>query len=103
MVDAVGPEVFTFRELVRLIAGAVGSRAAIVPAPPGLALLLARLVGVMVGDVVLTRDEVKGLMAGLLVSSGPVTGEVAFSHWVRENAAVMGRGYASELGRHYRD
>ncbi|MGH7426371.1 MAG: SDR family oxidoreductase, partial [Candidatus Methylomirabilales bacterium] len=51
--DAAGPEILTFEELVRLIAGAVGSEALIVHAPPSLSLLLTRLVGCAVRDVVL--------------------------------------------------
>ena len=68
MIDAVGPEIYTFQELVQLIAGKVGSRARIVHLPPALALFLSCLVGRAVHDVVLTHEEVKGLMGGLLVS-----------------------------------
>jgi len=100
--DAVGPEVFTFNELVGLIAEKVSSRARIVHLPPGLAYMLSRLIGYMVSDIVITRDEIKGLMANLLVSSGPVTGQKRLSDWLAENAGQVGRDYASELGRHYR-
>jgi NADH dehydrogenase len=102
LIDAVGPEIYTFDELVRLIAGKVGSRARIVHLPPGLALFLARLVGYVVKDVVLTQDEVEGLMAGLLVSEGPPTGQTRLSEWLTQNAGRVGAQYASELNRHYR-
>ena len=39
------------------------------PVPLGFA--LTRLVGLLLRDVVLTRDEVDGLVAGLLTSAGP--------------------------------
>jgi NADH dehydrogenase len=54
VMDAAGPEMYTFQELVQLIAGKVGSRAKILHMRPALALFLARLVGRVVHDVVLT-------------------------------------------------
>ncbi|MBI4581858.1 MAG: NAD(P)H-binding protein [Planctomycetes bacterium] len=102
VVDAVGPEVYTFNGLVRLLAAAVGSRARLVHLPPGVALALSGLLGAAVRDGVLTRDELDGLMADLLVSSGPPTGSTRLSDWVAQHADRLGASYASELGRHYR-
>jgi NADH dehydrogenase len=101
-IDAVGPETFGYAELVRLVAQAVGSRAAIVPVPRAALLLAARLVGALVGDVALTRDEVSGLAADLLVTRGAATGPTRFSAWLAANAGALGRTWASELARHYR-
>ncbi|MBI3760657.1 MAG: NAD(P)H-binding protein [Chloroflexi bacterium] len=100
-IDAVGPEVFTFDELVRLIARKINRRTAIWHMPPGLALLASQLIGLMVGDVVLTREEVDGLMAGLLVSKKPPTGKTRLTEWLSENADKVGSQYHSELGRHF--
>lgn len=100
--DAVGPEQFTFDELALLIADAVGSRARLLHLPPGMTLAAARLAGLLVRDVTLTRDELDGLMAGHLVSANPPTGAAKFSDWLRENGETLGRRYASELARHYR-
>jgi uncharacterized protein YbjT (DUF2867 family) len=102
VLDAVGPEIFTFDELVRLIAIAVGSAARIVHAPPSVSLWIARLVGPLVGDVLLTRDELVGLMSDLLVSRAAPTCPTAFSAWLSTHAERLGRNYASELGRHFR-
>jgi NADH dehydrogenase len=102
VVDAVGPETYAYEDLVRLVAGAVGRRARIAHLPPALVLLAGRLLGGLVRDVVLTRDEIAGLMAGLLVSAGPPTGATRLSRWLLENSATVGARYASELGRHYR-
>ncbi len=55
----------------------------------------------MVGDVVVTRDEIRGLMAGLLDVDGPSTGERRFSAWLREQSADLGRTWASEMRRHF--
>jgi NADH dehydrogenase len=100
--DAVGPETFTFNDLVRLIAEKTGSRAKIIHVPAGPALLASRLIGLAVHDVVLTRDEVEGLTSNLLISDSPPTGSTRLSDWLTENAAILGARYASELSRHYR-
>ena len=99
--DAVGPETYTFKELVRLIGASVGGRARLVHLAPGPAHALTRLAGILTHDVVLTRDEIDGLMAGLLVSRAPATGTTLLSEWLRENGGRLGRSYRSELKRHY--
>ncbi len=75
VIDAVGPEVYTFEQMVRLVAEKVRSRAKIIHLKPGLALFLSRLVNCLVKDVLLTRDEIEGLMSNLLVSEGPPSGD----------------------------
>jgi NADH dehydrogenase len=102
VMDAVGPETYTFEELVRLIAETTGSRATLLHMRPGLALLLTRAVGHLRRDVVLTRDEIEGLKAGLLVSDSPPVGTTRFSEWLAASADALGRRYVSELQRHYR-
>lgn len=101
IVDAVGPEVFTFDELVRLIAAKVGSRTWLIHVSPQLALTLARLISPLVRDVVLTQEEVDGLMANLLISQDPPTGQTRLSDWLSQDGRQVGSRYASELARHY--
>jgi uncharacterized protein YbjT (DUF2867 family) len=98
-IDAVGPETFTFNELVALIAREVGSHTPVIHVPPAIALACARIIGRAMGDVTLTRDEVRGLMANLLVSSAPPTAPTRFSEWLRRNAEFFGVHYASEVAR----
>ena len=102
VLDCVGPEIYTYEEMIRLIARSVGSKARIVHLPPNLALLFSKIAGLLVRDVVLTRAEIDGLMAGLLVSDGPPNGQTSFSGWLEENGDTLGRRYASEMRRHYR-
>jgi len=102
IVDAVGPETFTFNELVKLIIDAIHSRARIIHVGPRLAFTLASVVGWAVNDVVITRDEIEGLMSDLLVSDAPPSGKTRFTEWLEENADTIGKVYASELKRHYR-
>ncbi len=101
-IDAVGAEIFSFDDLVRLIAVAVHSKTRLVHVRPGVALSMLRLVEPFVGDVVLTREEIDGLMANLLVSKEPPTGQTRFSEWLAQNQSILGVKYASELKRHYR-
>ena len=65
-------------------------------------MLMTGLVGLAVRDVTLTRDEVEGLMADLLVSHGEPTAHTRLSDWLAENGEDLGRGYVSEMDRHYR-
>jgi NADH dehydrogenase len=102
VIDAVGPETFTFEGLVRRIARAVGSRARLVHVPTPVALSVARAIGYLVHDVVVTKDELDGLMANLVVTDGPATGQRRLSDWLTENASTVGQRYASEVSRHYR-
>jgi uncharacterized protein YbjT (DUF2867 family) len=99
VVDAVGPESFTFRELVEKTGRIIGCPRPIVSLPPWLGLLVARLLGIVLGDVVLTAEEIRGLMAGLLDTDSPATGTTRFTEWAAEHAADLGTRYASELAR----
>ena len=99
--DAAGPETLSFEALIRLIASSMGVRSRLVRTPPSLGLTLTRLVGLMMRDVVLTRDEVDGLMAGLLTSDAAPTGTTTLSSWLEDNSHHLGRRYASELNRHF--
>lgn len=99
--DVAGPETFSFEEFVRLIRHATGSRALLVHAPPGVALLAGRTLSPLLGDVLITREEMEGLMANVLVSHQPPVGRQRFSDWLREAAPWLGRRYLSEVGRHF--
>lgn len=101
VMDAVGPEFYTFNEFIKLIADRIHSRAKIVHLKPGLVLFLGKLIGYLVKDVVITKDEIEGLMANLLVSKSPPTATTLFSRWLDQNTDTIGRKYASELERHY--
>lgn len=102
MIDAVGPEIFRYEELIRLIADTIHSKAKIIHLKPGLALFLSKFIGYMVNDVVLTRDEIEGLIENLLVSKNPPTGKTRLSDWLSQQTDTIGTHYASELNRHYR-
>lgn len=101
IVDAVGPDAYTFKELVRLIGEKTGARRPLIPVPPRLALLAAQFLSLFVKDVLLTPEEVDGLMANLLVSKEPARCKTRFMDWLEANKDTVGKKYASELKRHF--
>lgn len=101
VIDAVGPDSYTFKELVQLIGQKVGAKRLLISVPPRLALLAAQFLSLFVNDVILTAEEVDGLMANLLVSKEPPRGKTAFRDWLEKNKDVVGMKYASELKRHF--
>jgi uncharacterized protein YbjT (DUF2867 family) len=101
IVDAVGPEIYAFADLVYLIKQQVGSEALVVYTPPQMAYLLSRVISRIVGDVLLTQDEIEGLLADLLISEDAPTGQTRLSDWLAANARHIGVDYASEVARHF--
>lgn len=101
VLDAVGPETYAFEELVRQIAAQLRQRIRLLQVPTPAAYVATRLAGWLVGDVVLTWEEYKGLMGDLLAPAGPPTGETRLSTWLAANRELVGRRYASEVARHY--
>jgi uncharacterized protein YbjT (DUF2867 family) len=99
--DAVGPDEFTFKEMVQLIGKTTHVSRLLIPLPPILALRAAQFLSLFVKDVMLTPEEVDGLMANLLVSKEPPRCETSLQSWLEENKSTVGRQYASELARHF--
>ena len=99
--DAVGPDEFTFKEMVKLIGGTVGRTPLLIPLPPRLALLAAQFLSLFVKDVMLTPEEVDGLMANLLISKESPRCKTSLRTWLAEHRTTVGMKYASELARHF--
>jgi uncharacterized protein YbjT (DUF2867 family) len=102
MVDAVGPESVTFRQLVETIRAAVGSRSVLVPVPGALIPLLAAGLSLALKDTLLTADEYASMAAGRADSAGPATGTTVLTDWISAHGDELGRRYANELDRHFR-
>jgi uncharacterized protein YbjT (DUF2867 family) len=100
--DAVGPQSLTFREMVTVIRAAVGSRSLVIPVPGSLVAPLSAALGLLLRDVLLTREEYQAMAEGLADSDAPSTGEIAFTDWVARHGADLGRSYANELDLHFR-
>jgi NADH dehydrogenase len=101
-VDAAGPDILTFNRFVHLLADAVGSGTWLFHAPRLVSYAGARALGLLVRDVMLTRDEITELTASLLVSGAPPRGRIGLGAWAAAHADELGRTYHSELDRHFR-
>ncbi len=99
IVDAIGPETFTYRELVEQIGEIIGKRRLVVSVPPVIGYWAGALIGRLMGDVLITREEIEGLMADLLVTQSPPAGETKLTDWAKQHAESLGVHYASELAR----
>ena len=97
VIDAVGPEIFTFNQLVALLARTVRSQARVLHVSPTVQLILARIFSALTRDVTLTRDEIRGLMDDLLVSENAPTTTTLLSEWLAYNADRLGTHYRSEI------
>lgn len=102
VIDAVGPETYTFEDLVRLIARSAERPVRLLHLPMTAAYLATLVTGWFVGDVVLTWEEYRGLMANLLAPEGPSSGATRLSEWLAMHGSEVGMRYASEVARHFR-
>ena len=101
VIDAVGPDCYKFKDMVQMIGKKIGAKSLLISIPPRMALLAAQFLSIFVRDVILTPEEVDGLMANLLVSKEPARARTAFKDWLEANRNTIGVRYASELKRHY--
>jgi nucleoside-diphosphate-sugar epimerase len=99
LINAIGPETFTYRQLVEAIGRIIGKRRPIFSISSALGYYLGVVVGKLVGDVLVTREEIKGLMRGLLYVDAPPAGKTRLTEWAQEHRDGLGARYASELKR----
>jgi uncharacterized protein YbjT (DUF2867 family) len=102
ILDAIGPETFTYEAFLSLIGRVLNRHVAFIHVPPRAGILLGRLIGLLVQDVLLTKDELAGLMENKLTSSRAPNGKTLFSDWLYQNRHSIGTKYTSELNRHFR-
>jgi uncharacterized protein YbjT (DUF2867 family) len=99
--DAVGPEIYTFDELLGALARALHTRSRLVHLPPAVVTMLGRAIGPLVRDVLITAEELGALTSELLISHRPATCHTSFGEWLPGAAPWLGRRYASELRRNW--
>lgn len=99
IVDATGPETFTYADLARTIGTIIGKRRKIISVPDWLGYFVASIVGKIKGDITLTREEIKGLKSDLLATSSPPAGKTKLTEWVKANKDTLGVHYANEIAR----
>lgn len=99
IIDAIGPETVAYRELVEAIGKIIGKRRPIVSVPPWMGYVVAWIIGKMVHDVMITRDEIRGLMDNLLYVDSPPAGATKLTDWAKARSATLGLHYTSEIAR----
>ncbi len=99
ILNAIGPETFTYREMVETIGRLIAAPRPVISVPPTTGYWVGSVVGGLMGDVTITRAEIAGLMANLLYVDSPPTGTTRLTDWIAAHANTLGRHYASELAR----
>jgi uncharacterized protein YbjT (DUF2867 family) len=99
VIEAIGPEVFTYRELVARIGRAISVKRPIISISPIVGYWSCRMVGLFVGDVVITREEIRGLMEGRLYVDASPLGTTRLTDWIDRHRDTLGRRYTSEMTR----
>jgi NADH dehydrogenase len=99
IINAIGPETFTYRELVGTVMRSLGIKRWIVGVPPELGYWSCRLIGLLVHDVIITRPEIRGLMEGRLCVDASPLGKTKLTDWILRHKDTLGRHYTSEMAR----
>jgi NADH dehydrogenase len=98
-VNATGPETLTYRQLMETVRAELRLRRPILGVPPELGLISCRLLGLLVHDVIITREEIRGLMENRLYVDAPPLGTTSLTEWVGRHRETLGRHYTSEMAR----
>ena len=99
-VEAIGPETFTYRELIETISTILlGKKRPILSVPDWFGLAVGKAIGLMTGDVVITKEEIQGLKSNLLYVDAPPAGTTRLTDWLAEHRETVGIRYAGELAR----
>ena len=99
IINAIGPETFTYRELVETVERSLGIKRMIFGVPPELGYWSCRLIGLLVRDVIITRPEIRGLMEGRLCVDAPPLGKTRLTGWLLRHKDTLGHHYTSEMAR----
>lgn len=99
IINAIGPETFTYKKLIQEIGRIIDKRRPVISVPPGLGYIVGTVLGKLVNDVLITREEIEGLMADLLYVDSPPAGKTKLTDWIKKHADSLGKQYASELAR----
>lgn len=99
IIDATGPETFTYRELVKKIGEIIGKKRPIISIPDPVGYFIGSIIGKIVGDVTITREEIEGLKGNLLFTNSLPAGNTKLTEWAKQHSSILGRHYSSELAR----
>ena len=101
-IDAVGPDRPEFGELIREVAEAAGSHAKALRLPIKACRLSYAVAGRILGETVLSDDELTGLSRNRLDSKAESTGSTSLLDWIRTTDEKLGRRFRREPHRPWR-
>jgi hypothetical protein len=90
----------SFLEYVKLIARACGVRRLVASMPKMLSWLGLSILEAVLGDIILTREELAGLEQELLISHAPALGRQSVRAWLMAHGNELGRKYTNDRFRH---
>jgi NADH dehydrogenase len=99
IINAIGPETFTYRGLVKAVSEIIGKRRLIVAVPSIIGYLTGLIIGKFVNDIMITKEEIEGLMTNLLYVQSLPTGNTKLTEWAKKHSDTLGLRYTSELAR----
>lgn len=99
LIDACGPEIFHYRDLVRTICRILNKRRLVFTLPRSVIYYVGKIISMITGDQILTRDEMNGLCDGLMYSRNAPLASTRFTAWLKENKEIFGKRYANETKR----
>lgn len=99
IINAIGPETFTYRELVESIGRIIGKPRPVMALPAMFGYAVSKTIGWFMRDEFVTMEEIKGLMADLLYVDAPPVGKTKLTEWATSHRDKLGCHYASELAR----
>ena len=87
------------RDLVSCVGELIDKRRPIVSVPSSIGYMVGWIISKLVNDVIITKEEIAGLMANLLYVDTPPAGSTKLTDWAKERANTLGLHYTSELVR----
>ncbi len=99
IINAIGPETFTYKQLVKTIMDIIHVQKRIINVSPTVGYLAGKLISTIKNDVTITKEEIKGLMDNLLFVDEKATGTTRLTDWLKSNEKTIGIKYANELSR----
>ncbi len=99
IINAIGLETFTYKDLVIEIGKSINKKRPILSIPDNIGFFIGKIIGKIVGDVTITREEIDGLKSDLLYVTTQPTGNTKLTDWIKDNSSTIGKYYSNELKR----
>ncbi len=101
IINAVGPDTFTYREMVKEMARAMKLRRLFLPIPDFVALGAGKILGLFLRDIIITQYEISGLREELMYTGTKPLGTTKFRDWLKSESNTLGRHFVNDLARRH--